>query len=115
QDQLAMLPRGHRLAGRAALVLADLDGEPFPRWPGSDVNGPEVRDPGQLLQLIALGQVVAIVPESARRHIRADVVCLPVLDAPRTSVLLAWPDRTSSRAVAAFVRAATDVRSPVAP
>ncbi|WP_329051914.1 LysR substrate-binding domain-containing protein [Amycolatopsis sp. NBC_01488] len=115
QDQVAMLPRGHRLAGRAALVLADLDGEPFPRWPGSDGSGPEVRDAGQLLQLVALGQVVAVVPESARRHARPDTVCVPVLDAPQTSVLLAWPDRTRSRAVAAFVRACTDVRSPVAP
>ncbi|MFI5590613.1 LysR family transcriptional regulator [Amycolatopsis sp. NPDC051758] len=109
QDQVAMLARGHRLADRAALVLADLDGEPFPRWPGSDVRGPEVRDPGQLLQLVALGQVVAVVPESARRHVRADVACVPVLDAPRTGVLLAWPDRTRSRAVAAFVRASTAV------
>ncbi|MGW5722722.1 LysR family transcriptional regulator [Amycolatopsis sp. NPDC003865] len=115
QDQVAMLARGHRLAGRSALIMADLDGEPFPRWPGSDVCGPEIRDAGQLLQLVALGQVVAVVPESARRHARADIVCVPVLDAPRTSVLLAWPDRTRSRAVAAFVRAATDVRSPAAP
>ena len=93
QDQVAMLARGHRLADRAALVLADLDGEPFPRWPGSDVRGPEVRDPGQLLQLVALGQVVAVVPESARRHVRPDVVCVPVLDAPRTwSAGLARPD-----------------------
>ena len=115
QDQVAMLARGHRLADRSALVLADLDGEPFPRWPGSDVNGPEIRDPGQLLQLVALGQVVAVVPESARRHVRSDVACVPVLDAPRTTVLLAWPDRTRSRAVAAFVRASTDVRSPALP
>ncbi len=115
QDQVAMLSRGHRLAGLAALTLADLDGEPLPRWPGSDGSGPEVRDPGQLLQLVALGQVVAVVPESARRHARPDVVCVPVLDAPRTSVLLAWPDRTRSRAVAAFVRAATDASSPALP
>ncbi|MEV6646118.1 LysR family transcriptional regulator [Amycolatopsis sp. NPDC051371] len=109
QDQVAMLARGHRLADRSALVLADLDGEPFPRWPGSDVSGPEVRDPGQLLQLVALGQVVAVVPESARRHARPDTVCVPVLDASRTSVVLAWPDRTRSRAVAAFVRASTAI------
>ena len=33
QDQVAMLPRNHRLAGRSALVLSDLDSEPTPRWP----------------------------------------------------------------------------------
>ncbi|MFF1768541.1 LysR family transcriptional regulator [Streptomyces sp. NPDC058249] len=111
QDQVAVLPRHHRLAERAALVLADLDGEPFPRWPGTsahEASGPEVRDAGQLMQLVALGQVVAVVPESVRRHPRSDVVCVPVLDAPRSSILLAWPERTRSRAVAAFVRASTE-------
>jgi DNA-binding transcriptional LysR family regulator len=68
-----------------------------------------VRDTGQLLQLVALGQVVAVLPESVRTHARADVVCVPLLDAPQTSVLLAWPERTTSRAVAAFVRAGTEI------
>jgi DNA-binding transcriptional LysR family regulator len=112
QDQVAVLPRSHRLAGRAALVLADLDGEQFPRWPGTSpeqASGQEVRDNAQLMQLVALGQVVAVLPESARRHARSDVMCVPVLDAPKTSTLLAWPERTRSRAVAAFVRASTEV------
>ncbi|WP_307680322.1 LysR family transcriptional regulator [Streptomyces sp. V4I2] len=112
QDHVAVLPRHHRLADRSALVRADLDGEPAPRWPGlspEEASGPEVRDCGQLMQLVALGQVVAVVPESVRRHARADVVCVPVLDVPRSSVLLAWPERTRSRAVAAFVRAGTEV------
>lgn len=34
QDQVAVLHRGHRLADRAALVLADLDDEPIPCWSG---------------------------------------------------------------------------------
>jgi DNA-binding transcriptional LysR family regulator len=112
QAQVAVLARGHRLADRAALVLADLDGEPTPRWPGAspeEASGPEVREPGQVMQLAALGQLVAVVPESVRRHARSDVVCVPVLDAPRSSVLLAWPERTRSRAVAAFVRAGTEI------
>lgn len=93
-------------------MLADLEGEPFPRWPGTSperASGPEVRDNSQLMQLVALGQVVVVVPESVRRHARSDVVCVPVLDAPRTSTLLAWPERTRSRTVAAFVRASTEV------
>jgi DNA-binding transcriptional LysR family regulator len=117
QDQVAVLHRGHRLAGRSALVLADLDGEPLPRWPGTDkaTSGPEVRDSGQLMQLIALGQAVAVLPASVRRHAWADVVCVPVLDAPQSSILLAWPDRTRSRAVAAFVRASTEAVSAQIP
>jgi DNA-binding transcriptional LysR family regulator len=115
QDQVAVLPRAHPLADRSALVLADLDGEPTPRWPGrytsqeAESKAPHVRDTGQLLQLIALGQVVAVLPESVRSYARADVVCVPLLDAPQTSVLLAWPERTTSRAVAAFVRASSEV------
>lgn len=115
QGQVAVLPRAHPLADRSALVLADLDGEPTPRWPGryasqeAEGRAPQVRDTGQLLQLIALGQVVAVLPESVRSHARPDVVCVPLLDAPQTSVLLAWPERTTSRAVAAFVRAGSEV------
>ncbi|PSL08071.1 DNA-binding transcriptional LysR family regulator [Haloactinopolyspora alba] len=110
-NQVAVLARGHRLAEHTALALADLDSETFPRFPGDDpvqATGPEVRDIGQLMQLVALGRVVAVVPESVRRHARSDVVCVPVLDAPSSSVLLAWPERTHSRAVAAFVRASTE-------
>lgn len=125
QDQVVALPVGHRLAGRAAVTLAELDGEPFPRWPGprdentrdENPSGPLVRDPGQLMQLIALGQVVALLPASSRRHQWPDVRCVPVPDAPKTEVLLAWPDQTRSRPVAAFVRASTQasaVRIPVA-
>ncbi|UOZ09993.1 LysR family transcriptional regulator [Amycolatopsis sp. WQ 127309] len=117
QDQVAVLHRDHRLAGRSALVLADLDGEPLPRWPGTDkkTSGPEVRDSGQLMALIALGQAVAVLPASVRRHAWADVVCVPVLDAPQSSIMLAWPDRTRSRAVAAFVRASTEAVSAQIP
>ena len=104
-DQVAALPRGHRLAGREALVLADLDGEPQVH----DADGPAVRDVGQLMQLIALGQLVAVVPASARRNARADVVLVPLLDAPTTALVLAWPEASRSRAVAAFLRACTAV------
>lgn len=109
---VAVLPRHHRLAGRAALVLSDLDGEPHARRVGTrpqEGGGPEVRDVAQLLQLVALGQAVAVVPESTRRHLRPDVVSVPVLDAPTDSILLAWPERSRSHAVAAFVRASSEV------
>ena len=106
-DQVAALPRGHRLAGREALVLADLDGEPQVHDEGS----PEVRDVGQLMQLVALGQLVAVVPASARRNARPDVVFVPLLDAPTTALVLAWPEGSTSRAVAAFLRTCTAVVS----
>ena len=104
-DQVAALPRGHRLAGREALVLTDLDGEPQLH----DAASPVVRDVGQLMQLVALGQLVAVVPASAQRNARADVVFVPLLDAPTTALVLAWPEASRSRAVAAFARAAAAV------
>jgi DNA-binding transcriptional LysR family regulator len=64
RDQVAVLPRAHRLADRAALTLADLAGEQLPRWPGDDVQA--------------------------------------------TTVVVAWPERTTSRAVAALIRASVE-------
>ncbi|MFF9623834.1 LysR family transcriptional regulator [Streptomyces griseosporeus] len=109
-DQMAVLPRAHRLAGHAALTLADLTGERLPRWPGDDVDAadgsqPEVRDISQVMQLVALGRLVAVLPESVRREAWPEVACVPLLDAPPTTVVMAWPERTTSRAVAALVRA----------
>jgi DNA-binding transcriptional LysR family regulator len=116
QRQVAVLPRPHRLAARPALTLADLAGEPRPRWPGVDPPdgpgepdgpvGPSVRDGAQLLELVALGRVVALLPDSIRDRLRPDLVCVPVLDAPMSTLLVAWPERSRSLATAAFVRAA---------
>jgi DNA-binding transcriptional LysR family regulator len=104
---VAVLPRTHRLARKRSLQLTDLDGETMPRWPGMTGGGPEVRDSAQLMQLIALGRTIAVLPESARDSLNAGLVAVPVLDAHPTTVVLAWPERCRSRAVAAFVRAAT--------
>ncbi|WP_433175561.1 LysR family transcriptional regulator [Actinoallomurus sp. CA-150999] len=116
EDQVAVLPADHPLARRGSLRTADLAGETLPRWPGKvgdDATGPEVRDVAELMQLIVLGRVVAVVPESARRLMRRDLVCVPVADAAPATLVLAWPERSTSRALAAFVRAATDVAARV--
>ena len=111
QRQVVVLPAHHRLAGRPAVRLADLAGEPMPRWPGAAGGpaGPAVRDSAQLMELIALGRAVAVLPESVRGRLRTDLVCVPVLDAPRSTVVIGWPERSRSLAIAAFVRAATAV------
>lgn len=110
ERQVAVLPRAHLLAGRAAVSLEDLRGESLPRWPGTapgeGAAGPEVRDSAQLMQLIALGEVVAVLPESVVPHLRRDLTAVLVGDAPPTTVAVAWPERSTSRAVAAFVGAA---------
>lgn len=117
EQQVAVLPRKHRLAQRAGVSMDELRGEPFPRWPGS-IGGTEegeIHDTAQLLQLIALGHLIAVLPESVTAQLWIDLVAVPVLDAPATSVVLAWPERSTSLAVAAFVRAAEAVAEQAMP
>ncbi|MCP2256649.1 DNA-binding transcriptional regulator, LysR family [Streptoalloteichus tenebrarius] len=112
EQQVAVMPRHHRLASRRSLRMADLRGEPLPRWVGTeseDATGPEVTDTAQLSQLVALGRVVAVLPESLLAPLRPELVCVPVLDATPSTLVLAWPEQSRSPAVAAFVRAATAV------
>ncbi len=111
QSQVAVLAEAHPLAPRATLLMADLNAEPMARWPGapSTGDGPLIHDSAELMQLIALGRAVAVLPESVRTQLRRDLVAVPVLDAPRTVLLLAWPAGSRSRSVAALVRTATTV------
>ena len=112
EDQVVFVPRDHRLAAMATARMSDLRGERLPRWPGGatgGATGPEVSDAAQLMQLIALRQTVAVVPASATRQLRRDLTSVPVLDAPPTTLVLAWPEHTRCRALAAFVGAATQV------
>jgi DNA-binding transcriptional LysR family regulator len=89
-----------------------LSGLPMPRWPDRDGTypdgpGPQVRDHAQLLQLIALGRTVAVLPESCRAQLHRDLAAVPVLDAPAVTTVIAWPPHSRSRALAGLVRAAT--------
>jgi DNA-binding transcriptional LysR family regulator len=115
EGQVAILPAGHPLTGRAHLRVADvaaLPGLPLPRWPGPDGTypdgpGPEVHDQAQLYQLIALGRASAILPDSCRTSLHRGLVAVPVLDAPAVTTVIAWPPHSRSRALAGLVRAAT--------
>ncbi|MBV9794802.1 MAG: LysR family transcriptional regulator [Actinobacteria bacterium] len=136
EPRVAVLPAGHRLAARRRLTRADLAGEMMPRWAGQSSPaaaafwtgtdgppmalpvaepspapsaGPEISDLNQLLDVVALGQAVAFVPQSvADRYGPADLVFIPVTDLAATEVVTAWPEVSRSPAVAAFVRVAAD-------
>jgi DNA-binding transcriptional LysR family regulator len=97
EPQVVILPPGHRLAGRSEVKLAEVAGE---------LARSRATDSTQLLQLIALGRAAAIVPSSVRPQLHRDLVAVPVRDAPKTPVLLAWPKDSGSKAIAAFVRTA---------
>ncbi|MES9543562.1 LysR substrate-binding domain-containing protein [Actinomadura sp. NPDC000600] len=113
ERQVVVVPKGHRLAGRAEVSMADLDGEVLPRRPpgagpgAGPGDGPVIGDGGQLMQLIALGRMVAVLPESMRGLLRDDLAAVPVRDAAPTTLVLAWSEASRSRALAAFVRATT--------
>ena len=109
EDRVAIVPAGHRLAGRASVLLSDLAGETLPRWrgvPGGDGTGPEVADVLQLLHMVTLGRVVAVLPRSLVEPLSADLVCIPVTDAPPSHLVLAWNERDHRPLVASFVAAA---------
>ncbi|MBT2208936.1 LysR family transcriptional regulator [Actinomadura sp. NEAU-AAG7] len=113
ESQIAVLPRRHRLAGRTSLTLADLKDETLPRWQADRDERPAARDVGELMQLIALGRLVAVVPSSVRGQIRADLAHVPVEDAPHTPMVLAWPRHRRSQALAGFVHTASTVAARV--
>lgn len=108
QGQVVVLPDGHPLATRTTVSMADLRGETLPRWPESrpGVTGHPITDTNQLLQLILLGRMVAVLPESVRDRLPPGMVCRPVTDADPVTLVIAWPRASTSHQVAAFVRAA---------
>jgi DNA-binding transcriptional LysR family regulator len=139
EPRVAVLPARHRLASRTEIRRAELAGEPMPRWagqpdpaaaaywagadtPGPAANeartrhgngtppGPEINDISQLLDAVALGNAVAYVPVSvAAEHRTVGLAFVPVTDLTPSEVIVAWPQTSRSRAVAAFVRSAAEV------
>jgi hypothetical protein len=55
---------------------------------------------------IALGRAAAILPESCRAQLNADLAAVPVVDAPTVTTVIAWPPHSRSGAVAGLVQAA---------
>jgi DNA-binding transcriptional LysR family regulator len=66
-----------------------------------------VRDSAQLLDVVALGQAVALVPTSlAALNVRPDVTYRPVSDAAPYRTLALWPAGSRSPSIARFLQAA---------
>ncbi|PPK68320.1 LysR family transcriptional regulator [Actinokineospora auranticolor] len=105
ERQIAVLSADHPLAAARSVRLADL---PRPLWPPKhDPNAPAVSDIGQLMQLTAMRRLSAVVPESAAGHLRHDLRAVPVVDAPPTTLVLAWPEHSRCPHTALFVHLAT--------
>ncbi|WP_416971723.1 LysR substrate-binding domain-containing protein [Streptomyces sp. 4F14] len=83
---LAFLPAGHRLAGRAALTMADVEADPAFARPAPDTAVDEILDRvalGDLVTVMAahlgdrLGPGIATVPVTGRSGTRIVVARLP--------------------------------------
>ncbi|MEU6848961.1 LysR family transcriptional regulator [Actinacidiphila alni] len=113
EDRVAILPRGHRLAGCDQVRLADLAGEALPRWKGvrwtgvpGEPTGPEIEDGPQMVQLILLGRMIAVLPRSLAGPGHPDLVRVTVADAPPSRLVIAWSRPDERPLVADFVAAA---------
>lgn len=135
EPRVAALPADHELTRRAVLSCRDLTGLPMPRcpeasapdhdyWAGRDLHpgpattpvpGPVVHDSSQLLESVALGQAVALIPASlAERNARADVVYRPVPDASPYALAIAWRDGVCGEWMGRLVRTAVELTAGVA-
>jgi len=137
EPRVAALPSDHELAQRGALRCQDLQGLPIPQWPESSpaerrywsgrdrswseigsvtpepaepVSGPVVSDSAQLLEVVGLGQAVALIPSSvARCNPRPDIAYRPVSDASPYTTEIAWPEGSRAQPIALFVRTAINL------
>lgn len=108
EDRVAIVPSGHRLAGRATVSMSDLAGETLPRWkgvPGGDGTGPEVADVVQLFQMITVRRMIGVLPRSLVEPAPPGLVRVPVADAPPSRLVLAWNEHDRRPLVASFVAA----------
>ena len=137
EPRVAALPIGHELARRRVVHCRDLEGETMPQWAGSTlaervywsgrdrgssggrfrprrldvaVQGPIVNDSTELLEVVSLGQAVALIPRSlSESNQRVDIEYRPVDDASPYAIAIAWPDGARARPIATFVRTALEL------
>jgi len=71
---------------------------------------PRIRDISHLLQLVELGEIIAMLPASvAVRFLRDPIRYRPVGELAPARLFVAWPREPESAEVASFVRAAEKV------
>ncbi|TRO55729.1 LysR family transcriptional regulator [Streptomyces sp. IB201691-2A2] len=91
---LALLPAHHPLAARYDVSLACLRSDPayLPECPVTGLD--------ELIDRVALGQLVVVVGHSVTDRLGSAVVGVPVTGLPPTDLLLAWPAESRDRRIA---------------
>ena len=127
EDRVAVMPAAHRLAGRESVRLAELEGEKRPVWKGfggvadfgggggrgggregggGSANVSAVADVVQMLHMIAVSDVIEVLPRSLIPPLPPGVALVPVADAPPSRLVIAWNEHDRRPLVASFVVAA---------
>ncbi|MET8286887.1 LysR substrate-binding domain-containing protein [Streptomyces sp. NPDC005132] len=107
EPRVAMLPEGHRLAGKQELALADLDDETWLRYSDPRPGDVPIRTIEEKFESVAAGTGITLVPHSvAEQYSRPDITYVPVPDAEPDEVLLAWRSGRRSTLIAAFAEVA---------
>ena len=119
EPRLVALPTAHPLAGGDVVSLSQLEKEfaPTPgpyvwqvRTPDGVGTLPRIRDISHLLQLVELGEIVAMLPASvAVRFLRDPIRYRPAAELAPARLFVAWPRQPESAEVGSFVRAANKV------
>ncbi|GAA1016438.1 LysR family transcriptional regulator [Streptomyces sp. F-3] len=113
ETTVVVVPKDHVVTAVDEVSLADLDDEVV-LHPLDDVLGwdrppgePAFERPattGDAVELVAAGVGVLVVPQSlARLHHRRDLTYRPVVDAPQSSVALAWLEEAYTDLVEEFI------------
>ncbi|MFD1237962.1 LysR family transcriptional regulator [Pseudonocardia benzenivorans] len=85
EHPVALVPLDHPFAGRPSLTAACLSRDP------AYVTEPPPVGLDALIDLVATGQLIAVVGDSALDRLGRHVAAVPVTGLPATDVLLAWP------------------------
>jgi DNA-binding transcriptional LysR family regulator len=127
EPRLAAVPRGHRLADRAGVRLAELAGENMlqhpsgiPEWQGiladrtedaPDLTGMDFYSVEEKLEAVAAGRGISVLPEStARYYNRPDIAYLPITDIPDNEIRLAWAATRRSPLINQFAELARTLK-----
>lgn len=114
ETTVVVVPRDHLVTAADEAGIDDLADEIVLRpqddtlpWPDDRPGRPARSDPAttaDAVELVAAGVGVLVLPLSlARLHHRRDLVHRPLADAPRSSVVLTWPDAENTEDMEEFI------------